>query len=156
MLFDTSVVIIQRPKPPRRKIYLCKRADVNGIKEDIRNLTDDIQREREINLAWDRLKGTIFKAIDKRVPSKMSTSRHTNPWMNTEIKRTIRRKQRTHQKARRINRKRDNDRYKRLQKDVQFQIRRTNRDYLENTVSNNCRVNSKKFWAFVRRKIPYQ
>ncbi|MCG7867874.1 MAG: hypothetical protein JAY74_16140, partial [Candidatus Thiodiazotropha taylori] len=106
----------------------------------------------DINQAWHTLKGTILKTVEDRVPSKMSTSRHTNPWMNTEIKRTIRRKQRAHRKARRTNTKRDKDRYKQLQRDVQYQIRKANKDYLENTVSDSCKNDSKKFWAYVKSK----
>ena len=90
--------------------------------------------------------------MDSRVPSKITTSRHTNPWMNTQIKRAIRRKQRAHKKARETNIKRDRDRYKRLQKEVQFHVRKANKTYMQDTVSNESKDNSKKFWSFVKSK----
>ena len=136
------------PKPLRRKIYLWKRADVQGIKDDLQDLTDSIQGQQDINQAWRTLETTI----KKRVPSKMTTSRHTNPWMNTDIKRTIRRKQRAHRKARQTNAKRDWDRYKCLQREVQYKIRRASRSYMVDSMGSDCKDNSKKFWAYVKSK----
>ena len=114
------------------------------IKDDMKDLTSDIQGQNEINQAWECLKTAIFNTIEKRVPSKITTSRHTNPWMNTEIKRIIRRKQRACRKGRRTNAKRDLDRYKRLQREVQYKIRRANKSYMENTVRDDCKDNSKR------------
>ena len=151
VLLDTSIAAT-RPKLPRRKIYLWKRADINGIKDDLQYLHTSIQVHHDIDQAWESLKTAILNTIEKRVPSKMTTSRHTNPWMNTEIRRLIRRKQRAHRKARQTKTKRDNDRYKRLQRDVQYKIRRANKAYMENTVSSDCKDNSKKFWAYVKSK----
>ena len=82
------------------------------------------------------MKSNILSTRDNRVPSKLTTSRHTNPWVNTQIKRAIRRKQRAHKKTREINTKRDRDRYKQLQKEVQFHVRRANKTYMQDTVSN--------------------
>jgi hypothetical protein len=66
------------------------------------------------------LKDAIQNTIDKRVPSKMTQERHTHPWINTTIRRKINRKQKAHKKARKTKKKRDVDRYKRLQQEVQY------------------------------------
>ena len=50
------------------------------------------------------------------------------------------------------NKKKDKDRYKRLQREVQFKARRANRDYLETSVSGDYMENSKKFWTCVKSK----
>ena len=73
----------------------------------------------------------ISNTIEKRVPSKMTTSRHINPWVNIDMKRLMRRKQRAYRKGRRTNAKRDLDRYKRLQREVQYKIRKANKSYME-------------------------
>ena len=151
VLLDTSTTV-RRPKPPRRKIFLWKRADLQGIKDDLSDLASSIKGETDVNQAWDSVKCKITQTMDSRVPSKITTSRHTNPWMNTQIKRAIRRKQRAHKKARETNTKRDRDRYKRLQKEVQFQVRKANKTYMQDTVSNESKDNSKKFWSFVKSK----
>ena len=151
VLLDTSTTV-RRPKPPRRKIFLWKRADLQGIKDDLSDLASSIKGETDVNQAWDSVKCKITQTMDSQVPSKITTSRHTNPWMNTQIKRAIRRKQRAHKKDRETNTKRDRDRYKRLQKEVQFHVRKANKTYMQDTVSNESKDNSKKFWSFVKSK----
>ena len=152
VLFDTTITAT-RPKPPRRKILLWKKADIQGIRDDLSDLLSITNlNDPSIEDSWDRLKSKIQTSIENRVPSKMTTSRITHPWMNTEIKRFICRKQRAHKKARRSNQKRDLDRYKRIQKEVQYQIRKGNKKYLVDTVSHDFKDDSKKFWAFVKNK----
>jgi hypothetical protein len=86
------------------------------------------------------------------VPSKHTTSRYTNPWIDTNIKRTIRRKQRAYRKARHTNKKRDRDRYKKLQKEVQYLIRRAHKNYLQSSLCGDFKENSKRFWSYVKSK----
>ena len=47
-----------------------------------------------------------------------------------EIQKTIRIKQRAHRKARKTAKKQDRDRYRRLQQEVLFSIRRSNKEYI--------------------------
>ena len=75
----------------------------------------------------------------------MTVYRNMLTWMNTEIQRIIRRRQRAHKKARHSNQKRDIDRYKQLQKEVQYQIRKAHKKYLVDTVSHDFKDDSKKF-----------
>jgi len=84
----------------------------------------------DIESMWYVCKTTITDIITKRVPFKLTCSKYTNPLMNHTIKRTIRRKQKAFKKARKSNSKRDRDRYKRLQKEVQWDTRRARRRYI--------------------------
>lgn len=86
----------------------------------------------------------------EKVPSKTNASRHTNTWIISKIKRAIRRKQTGYKKARRNNIKKHRDRYKQPQKEVQSHVRRAKKSYLEDTVSNGSRENSKKVWSFAK------
>ena len=151
VLFDTTLSA-RRPKPIRRKLYLWKKADVDGIRKDLTNLTDQIQENDSTDDSWMTLKKAILGSLETRVPSKMTTSRHTNPWMTTEIKRTIRQKQRAYKKALATQTKKDHDRYKQLQKKAQLMVRKANKNYLRNTVSGNYKDNAKKFWSYVKSK----
>ncbi|CAG2221190.1 GGH [Mytilus edulis] len=80
---------------------------------------------------WQSFKSEIQKTIEKRVPTKMTQGRHTHPWMNTAIRRKINQKQKAHKKARKTKKKRDQDRYKRLRQEVQWEIRQANKKYME-------------------------
>ena len=103
-----------------------------------------------VNDMWDSFKVQIHQTMNRRIPTKMSLARHTHPWMNGRIRRLIRRKQRAHKKARSTGNKRDMDRYKRLQHDVQYQIRSAHKDYMKTAVSDTFKENPKKFWAYVK------
>ena len=102
--------------------------------------------------SWGRLKQLIQEAIYKRIPTKMTSTRYTNPWMNTTIKRLIKRKQMALRTAKKSKLKRNTDRYKRLQKEVQYQVRKASKEYLMGTVSNDYRDNTKKFWSYVKSR----
>ena len=101
----------RRPKPIRRKIHLWRQADTQGIKDDLTDLVDSVIVPDDIDTTWENIKRKITETIERRVPSKMTTSRYTKPWMNSVIKRAIRRKQRAYRKARLTKKKQDKDRY---------------------------------------------
>ena len=88
----------------------------------------------------------------------MTTSRYTNPWMNTEIKRAIRRNQRAYRKARLTKKKNKTKTATRnyREREVPFKVRRANRDYLETSVSSDYKENSKKFWTRAKAKKPLE
>lgn len=65
--------------------------------------------------------------------------------MNGRIRRLIRQRHRAHRKARSTGIKRNMDRYKRLQNDVQYQIRSADKDFMKTAVSDTFKENPKKF-----------
>ena len=48
LLLDTSTTV-RKPKPLRRKIFLWKRADIQGIKDDLCNFSVNIEGETDVN-----------------------------------------------------------------------------------------------------------
>ncbi|CAG2253425.1 E1BAP5 [Mytilus edulis] len=142
-----------KPKPVKRKIYLWKKADIYKIKEDLETFKTSFKStcNRTVESMWQSFKSEIQKTIEKRVPTKMTQGRHTHPWMNTAIRRKINQKQKAHKKARKTKKKRDQDRYKRLRQEVQWEIRQANKKYMEE-VSSNYKDNSKKFWSYIKSK----
>ena len=152
VLYDCAVKPF-RPKPVRRKIYLWNKANIEGIKEDLVEFgSAPPPPDKNVLELWDMFKIKIEEVIANRVPTKMSSNRHTNPWINTEIRRCIRRKQRAHKKSKATKKKKDNDRYLRLQTEVNFLIQEAHKTYLEDIVSNDCKSNNKKFWSYIKSK----
>ena len=70
--------------------------------------------------------------------------------MNRKIRLLIRQKQRAYRKARRTGKKRDNERYKRLQSEVQLHIRKSHKGYMQEVVSDSYKGNPKKFWSYIK------
>ncbi|XP_052786170.1 uncharacterized protein LOC128221604 [Mya arenaria] len=62
VLFDTTISA-SRPKPPRRKIFLLKKADLQGIKDDLSDLSNIINmNDSSIEDSWKGVQYQIRKA----------------------------------------------------------------------------------------------
>ncbi|KAL8606287.1 hypothetical protein ACOMHN_024183 [Nucella lapillus] len=109
-LYDTALAP-HRSRPPRRKIFLWKKADVEGMRQDVKEFANTYQypdpsTPNALEQMWSDIKQMLSETVEKRVPSKTSAARH-NPWITTSIRRAIRRKQRAHKKARMTGKKKD-------------------------------------------------
>ena len=151
VLLDTSLTT-RSPKPVKRKIYLWKQADVQGIQDDLALFGSSFcgNSQASVEDIWNSFKDRIRTIIEERVSSKMSQSRQTHPLMNRNIRRAIRRKQRAYKKLRRSGTKKDRDRNKKLQTEVQFEVRSTHKQYMEDVVSDSYKGNPKKFWSYIK------
>ncbi|KAL8604168.1 hypothetical protein ACOMHN_047380 [Nucella lapillus] len=154
-LYDTSLRPFQ-PKPPKRKILLWKKANVHAIRKDMEEYAQtfdiDTSKPDALETAWRGFSKRVQKTIDKNVPSKTTQGRYSYPWIDTSLRRAIRRKQRAHTKARKTGKKRDQDRYKRLQQEVKDNIKKASHHYLDTVVTDDFKTNSKKLWAYVKSK----
>ena len=107
-----------RARPTRRKIFLWKKAEyfliiftyyLDGMRSTmaeasrsfLSTLFDDIE------VMWTAVKTAITSALDKNVPTKLTSTRHTHPWVNTNLRRLMRKKQRAHRKAKQTGQPRD-------------------------------------------------
>ena len=154
VLYDTALVP-QHPKPTRT-IYLWKKADIPGMKQDVMDFNNTYHRPdpttpNALQQMWIAIRDLLSDIVKKRVPTKTTAARYSNPWINTSIRRAIRRKQRAHQKARKTGKKKDKDRYKRLQAETRYEIRQAYHNYLEE-ISQDFKTNSKRFWSFVKSR----
>ena len=152
VLYDCATAPF-RPHPVRRKIFLWNKADTEGIKQDMQDFSQTFMTDTsDVHGLWASLKSKIGQVMEKRIPRKMTANRHSHPWINTTIRRAIRRKQRAFKKSRLTGKKRDLDRYKKLQQEVKFHIRQAHRQYMTDIVCDDFTSNSKKFWAYVKSK----
>ncbi|KAL8622812.1 hypothetical protein ACOMHN_026933 [Nucella lapillus] len=111
VLYDTALAPHQS-RLPRRKIFLWKKADVEGMRQDVKEFANTYQypdpsTPNALEQMWSDIKQMLSETVEKRVPSKTSAARHTNPWITTSIRRAIHRKQRAHKKARMTGKKKD-------------------------------------------------
>ncbi|KAL8575235.1 hypothetical protein ACOMHN_042356 [Nucella lapillus] len=155
VLYDTSLRPF-RPKPPKRKILLWKKANVHAIRKDMEEYAQtvdiDTSKPDALETAWRGFSERVQKTINKNVPSKTTQGRYSYPWIDTSLRRAIRRKQRAHTKARKTGKKRDQDRYKRLQQEVKDNIKKASHHYLDTVVTDDFKTNSKKLWAYMKSK----
>ena len=101
-------------KKPRRKVYLYQKGDYESMRKDTLEFakekyfnghsdTRSVQENKIQKLSsfkrFDLLTFFIQDSADKHIPSKTSRSVSSIPWITPEIRRKIRRKNKTHAKA---------------------------------------------------------
>ena len=101
----TLKIFIPPIKKPRRKVYLYQKGD---YEESMRNDTLEFAKEkyfnghsesRSVRESFDLLTSFIQDLADKYIPSKKSRTVSSVSWITPEIRRKIRRKNKTHAKA---------------------------------------------------------
>ena len=83
------------------------------------------------------------------IPSKLSGSRNKLPWINTELKRQIRKKGRRFSKAKKSGLKEDWDNYKAVEKDVKCNLKRAETNFLQTILTTGL------IWGFREHSQQY-
>ena len=153
VLYDCSHKVV-RSKPPRKKIYLWKKVPEENIISGAKQFGTDFtsMHFESIEHMWAVFKNGIISLMDTYVPTKRSSSRHTHPWVNTHTRRLSRKKVRAYRKAKRSTCNRDWDRYNKLKSETPHQMRKTQTDFIQNTVNRDIKENSKRFWSDIKSK----
>ena len=144
----------QRAKPTRRRIYSWDKGNITKLKEDTTSFVSTFIKSKYQNMdsCWTTFRDEMIRLMDTNIPHKLTRSRHTNPWMNTETRRLSRRKERAYRKASHTKNARDIRRYRHLKAECQREIRLAHRNYVNNIISPEAKQNPKKFWSFVKSK----
>ena len=105
---DHDIVLIDanvratRTRTPKRKIYLWKTANTQELQDEVRTNMEDFSSNEfpTIDDMWTSFKNILLNAMEKSVPSKLSRSKPTHPWITTEVRRIINKKNKAGNKAR--------------------------------------------------------
>ena len=97
IVYVTFAVDIEHQQPVSWKIYLWHKADFDHIKSLASNLTDEFltkhNSDTPIEMLWHDFKSICLSCLSC-VPSKISSRRCHQPWLNSNIKRLSNKKQR--------------------------------------------------------------
>jgi hypothetical protein len=157
---DHDIVLIDanvratRTRTPKRKIYLWKTANTQELQDEVRTNMEDFSSNEfpTIDDMWTSFKNILLNAMEKSVPSKLSRSKPTHPWITTEVRRIINKKNKAGNKARKTKSQRDKDRYRKLKSLTQRTTREAYNDYVTNIISPEQTNNPKRFWSFIKSK----
>ena len=99
---------------------------------------------------WTFIKTHLLKLQDQHVPSKQSSTRYSQSWINREVKSLSMKKKRSYDKARRTGIAKDFRRYKHLKQLSTEACRRAYNNYITNIISPDSTENPKRFWGFIK------
>ena len=159
-LSDHDAVLIKtklkpiRKKPLKRTIHLWNKADESKLKQECNTFKSSFCKKFNVNSdiedMWQDVKSNLLDIMNKNVPTKYTSSKHHQPWINTTTKRLIRKKQRWFSKAKKCNSDRVWNKYKQIKSECQRVCRKTHVDYLNNIISEDA--TNKKFWKYIKNK----
>ena len=162
------------PLNPLRSVYLCKRVDMGGLQEQLRNSYTSFQASepstKSVKENWTQVKTILFDTIKKHIPQKTLNEKKSTPWLNSRIKCRIHQKQWCYNAARHSNSEQDWHKFKHLQKVVHNEMRKAHQNYINNLldigdhilIENTKPSITKHFWQYIKalnltgRKLPIQ
>ena len=88
-----------------RKIFLYNRADMEGLRDHLVRFRDSFlssdHSRMSVNDMWVSFKSEVLEAIERFIPTKMTKSKYSLPWIDCTIKRLIKKRDRLYFRARR-------------------------------------------------------
>ncbi|XP_072033236.1 uncharacterized protein [Amphiura filiformis] len=156
MVLTISDIRTKRQKPARRLILLWKKADMAVIKSQLHKFTTSFVSantvDSPVNSLWNQISTTLHGILEEHVPSKMTSTRFNQPWINNRLKSLSRRKMKAYKKAKKSNSPKDWSRYKLLKKTMQYSCRKTYDSFICDMICGEMSSNPKKFWSYIKSK----
>ena len=147
---------VSKKKP--RTVYMYGKADPVKLRSSLEKHTKDFlatSRSRDADGNWRYFTEGIHRIVQERVPKKMVRERNDLPWLTLRIRKNIKRKNRTHQKAKKASwkhRARLVDKYRQQQKAVQQQIKEAHDAYMDSLFEDDDGNPAKSFYRAIKAK----
>ena len=143
-----------RKKPTKHRIQLWNKVDVAKVKEEVLVLKtkflEKFSPSDNVLDIWNFLKAEFSKIIETNVPTKFTSSKFHQPWINTETKRLLRKKNRWLKKAKSLDTPHIWNTYKNIKRETQRTCRQTHQKYLSNLFSDDR--SNKKLWSYIKSR----
>ena len=113
-----------------------------------------------VNDMWVSFKSEVIAAIERFIPTKMTKTKYSLPWIDSSIRRLIRKREKLYSRARKSSSPDVKNHYKRFRAHVQKVLRDAYWKHISNIFffetespdpdSPRKNEKAKKFWAFVK------
>ena len=149
----TLKMFIPPIKKPRRKVYLYQKGDYESMRKDTLQFAKEKyfnghSDTRSVQENFDLLTSFIQDSADKHIPSKTSRSVSSIPWITPEIRRKIRRKNKTHAKAKKTGSSKLRSKFETLRREIKADIRKQHDLYVNNLVGD-VKANPRDFYRYI-------
>ena len=153
LLFDINMQPKRQSKPPH-KVYTYSKADEEGLKSWLNKCNETFfQTEpnlRSVDDNWNLFKKYTLEAMEKFIPHRMSKSKQSHPWINRDIIRHMRKRDKLFARARKENTQKLWSSYRKQRNYVTKLLRQSYNTYMEDVLGPSLDENPKQFWSFIR------
>ena len=146
---------VNRNKKKPRKVYLFRKANEAGLREELIDLNSMFFRtatNKSIERNWNLFKSGILDAISKHIPTKILGTKQDVAWMTYDIKRMIKARKRLYKKCKSGNDQTTKKKHDKLSQKIKGQLKTKVNDYINGILEENIKSKPKKFWRFIRSK----
>ena len=149
----TLKMFIPPIKKPRRKVYLYQKGDYESMRKDTLEFAKEKyfnghSDTRSVQENFDLLTSFIQDSADKHIPSKTSRSVSSIPWITPEIRRKIRRKNKTHAKAKNTGSSKLRSKFETLRRETKADVRKQH-DLYVNYLVGDVKANPRDFYRYI-------
>ena len=149
----TLKMFIPPIKKPRRKVYLYQKGDYESMRKDTLQFAKEKyfnghSDTRSVQENFDLLTSFVQDSADKHIPSKTSRSVSSIPWITPEIRRKIRRKNKTHAKAKKTGSSKLRSKFETLRREIKADVRKQHDLYVNNLVGD-VKANPRDFYRYI-------
>ena len=149
--FDISVKLKRANKPPH-KVYLHKNSKQDAMKANIRDLCDEFFAQnpdkRTVNENWTFFKEKLKSLIEKHIPSKLTHSKRSLPWITRPIVRMQRKCSRLLKKAKQTKKTKHMGAFKSFRNKTAKANRKSYLTYINEVIGKTLSENPKRFWSY--------
>ena len=150
----TLKIFIPPIKKPQRKVYLYQKGDYESMRKDTLEFAQEKYFNghldtRSVQENFDLITSFIQDLADKHIPSKTSRSVSSIPWIISEIRRKIRRRNKTHAKAKKTgSSKLKVSKFETLRREIKAEVRKQHDLYVNNLVGD-VKANPRDFYRYI-------
>ena len=149
----TLKIFIPPIKKPRRKVYLYQKGDYESMRKDTLEFAQEKyfnghSDTRSVQENFDLITSFIQDSADKHIPSKTSRSVSSIPWITSEIRRKIRRRNKTHAKAKKTGSSKLRSKFEILRREIKAEVRKQHDLYVNNLVGD-VKANPRDFYRYI-------
>ena len=151
----TSTVLVPHCHPVKRSIYRWFQADFDHIRKEIQSLCEEFivtcSPSTPVDVLWNNFL-SICNAGLNMIPTKLTSSRLTQPWISSSVKWLSRKKQRAYNCACTTALPSDWSKYYDLKKQCQRECRQAFNNYISSLVDPNNNQVTKRLWSYIKSK----
>ena len=134
-------------------MYLYQKGDYETMRKDTLEFAKEKyfnghSETRSVQENFDLLTSFIQDSADKHIPSKTSRSVSSIPWITPEIRRKIRRKNKTHAKAKKTGSSKLRSKFETLRREIKADVRKQHDLYVKNLVGD-VKANPRDFYRYI-------
>ncbi|XP_060561750.1 uncharacterized protein LOC132721460 [Ruditapes philippinarum] len=154
-LFVTSKLRAVTNKKQDRTVYNYKKADWQKLKDLTNEFKSDYlakYQNNSVDTNWVNFKDTLFRNMDKCIPTKKLKNKQDIPWLHKDTKRMLRKKKRLYKRARKTKSSEDYEEFKLFRVKARNKLHSDYHKYLNNLLDPEQDSTSKKFWKYIKAR----